>query len=52
MKATGTAIFPKGRGAAQEITDAGLRFRFQLSSTQSLVDAEACILCLKDIHDV
>lgn len=51
MAPLGIAIFPKGRTSAQEIIDAKAQFRFQLESRQSLVDAEACILCLKDIHN-
>lgn len=50
MSPSGVAIFPKGRAAQQEVDDARLRFSFNLTKTQSIVDPEACVLCLRDIH--
>lgn len=52
MNPSGMALFPKGRAADQEITDAGLSYHFKLTKIQSVMDTEACILCLKDIHHV
>jgi 16S rRNA (guanine527-N7)-methyltransferase len=52
MRQTGTAIFPKGRAAVQEIADAEERFRFHLTAAKSMMDAEACVLSLKDIQNV
>jgi 16S rRNA (guanine527-N7)-methyltransferase len=52
MTHTGTAIFPKGRAAGQEILDAEASFRFHLTTAISVIDAEACILSLKDIQNV
>lgn len=51
MSHAGTAIFPKGKAAGQEILDAEMGFSFHVTKAASEMDADACILSLKDIRN-
>jgi 16S rRNA (guanine527-N7)-methyltransferase len=46
----GVAIFPKGRGAEAELTDAGRDWTMQIERFQSRTDPDATILRLSHIH--
>jgi len=52
LKPGGTAIFPKGKTAEQEIADASTNWLFQMEKHASMTDAEARILVIKDIKRV
>ena len=52
LKPGGTAIFPKGKTAEQEIADASTNWLFQIEKHASMTDAEARILVIKDIKRV
>ncbi len=52
LKPGGTAIFPKGKAAEQEIADASTNWLFQIEKHASMTDAEARILVIKDIKRV
>jgi 16S rRNA (guanine527-N7)-methyltransferase len=52
LKPGGTAIFPKGKTAEQEIADANTNWLFQIEKHASMTDAEARILVIKDIKRV
>ncbi len=45
----GICIFPKGRGAEDEIVDARQDWRFELRQTQSITDISAQILTIKEL---
>lgn len=45
----GICIFPKGRGAEDEIVDARQDWRFELRQTQSITDSSARILTIKEL---
>lgn len=45
----GTALFPKGRGHAQEVTAATADWAFDIEAVQSMTDPDARILRLKEI---
>ncbi len=45
----GICIFPKGRGAEDEIVDARQDWRFELRQTQSMTDISAQILTIKEL---
>ncbi len=46
----GIAVFPKGRGAEQELTDAATDWHFNIERFDSRTDAEATILRLSEIR--
>jgi len=48
----GVAIFPKGRGAEQELTSAAAHWHFQVTRYASRTDPEATILRLSEIRRV
>lgn len=48
----GTAIFPKGKTAQQEIADASTNWLFNIEKHASMTDADARILVIKDIKRV
>lgn len=50
MSPNGTAIFPKGSQFADEIADARRTWAFNIDTRQSLSDAEAAILVIRNIH--
>lgn len=52
MLPSGLAIFPKGANAAAEIEEARLDWDFELSSSQSVTEAGASILILREITHV
>ena len=52
MKPSGTAIFPKGRKADDEIAVALERWRFDCEKHRSLTDENSTILCIGDIKRV
>jgi 16S rRNA (guanine527-N7)-methyltransferase len=50
LKPTGTAIFPKGARARQEISQALIRWKFRVDSVPSLSDSKAAILMIRNIE--
>lgn len=50
MAPAGTAIFPKGARAAEEIAEAEKTWTFDVDIRHSLSDAEAAILVIRNIH--
>ena len=52
LRPGGTAIFPKGKTAEQEIADARTNWLFNIEKHASMTDADARILAIKDINRV
>lgn len=52
LKPGGTALFPKGKTADQEIDDSSTNWLFNIEKHASMTDASARILAIKDIKRV
>ncbi len=52
LSPTGTALFQKGRGADQEISEAKSKWTFDFTCLPSITDPEANLICIRDIARV